>query len=221
MALGTTALTTLATVNDELGLTSDSGDVDARIERYIMSASEAFASMCDRALHYAVDHVERVSAAGGVYLCVSDHTPIISISEILWDPRDGTTTTVDANDYAISDDGAGKIERVNGAWASTEVKTQSITRIGTGRTLPRYKITYTGGYVTPQQAADDVSLTRTLPYDIEDTVIQMVTTRYRSKGRDQSISSKKVGPASVSYTNAAAPDSVDRVAQKYKRRAFA
>jgi hypothetical protein len=52
--------------------------------------------------------------------------------------------------------------------------------------------------VTPTKMAGPV-LVRSLPYDLEDAVVQLVVYRYRSKGRDQSIASESLLNASVSY----------------------
>lgn len=213
-------MTTLATALDELGLTNDGGAQDARVERYIMAGSELMSKLCNRNLYRAADHVERVAGAGGVYLVVNDHRPIVSIDSIVWDPRDGTTTTVDSDDYAISDAGAGKIEYVGGAWDSSRVQVQRIERTPTGRALPRYKVTYTGGWITPKQDDDGVG-DRDLPYDLEDAVLQYVSMRWSRRGQDASVASKKVGPASVTYNGHTVPPAFKQAAQKYKRRAFA
>ena len=66
------------------------------------------------------------------------------------------------------------------------------------------EVTYAGGFVTPQQDADDVSLTRSLPYDIEEAVIVMAAQRYKSKGRDMAVTSRKALKASISYDHQAA-----------------
>lgn len=227
MPLPESALTTLATAAGELGITpGEDSAVDARLERYITVASDRLASMCDRDFHHVEGHTERVGNAGGTYLLVSDHLPVVSIASIEWDDGIGDATTVDDTAYRLTDDAAksGMIERVKGAWRSTQVERQEIERKPTHRSRPLYLVTYTGGWVTPQQVADDDTLTRTLPYDIEDAVVQYVTMRERQRGKDGSVSSKSVGPASVSYETVdgqRVPPAFASVVRTHRRRSFA
>lgn len=209
MAVASNALVTLTTVLDELGLTSDGGTQDARLERYINSASAAIASYCNRVFQYEAGIVEKVAGYGSPRLYLS-RTPILSISSITLDG-----STLNSSDYEL-DDSAQYLYREDG-WIWT-ASVQSAVR---PQKIPftedkDFTVTYTGGYITQQQDDDAVG-TRTLPYDIEDAALQMVTDRWRSQGRDRSIKAEKLGDASITYGSWELSPEVVSVLKNYKR----
>lgn len=201
--LSTKALTTLSRVADELEITPGA---DARSDRIIRAlieeASEEFALATGRQFFNKSDHVEYAKGYGSPILMVRDHLPIESITEIVFD-NGSTTVEVDDSDYMIENAGAGMIRRVGsvtGKWTFT-----GHTNIGTrmnqipGSERPLYKVTYSGGYVGPQQAHLDDTLTRDLPRDIERAIISKVVQQYRRQGRDTDVVSESVGNASIRY----------------------
>lgn len=200
MALSANALTTVANLRDELGITT--GDYDTTLERLINAASERFASLCRREFAYSASAVERVKGGGTGHILVR-RAPIVSIEAIKLSTGD-STTTYDATDYRIASANAGLIERINGCWPETAdlVGVNFDPVASTQRDL--IEVTYAGGFVTPQQDADDAELTRSLPYDIEEAVIVMAAQRYKSKGRDMAVTSRKALKASISYDHKAA-----------------
>lgn len=222
MALDGSALTTLQTVKDELGI-STPGD-DAILERYITTGSSLLVQAIGRDLHWREGVVEKVQSGGDTRLVVSDALPIDSIDSIVYDGGD-TQVTEDSSRYRIEDAGAGFVEKTNGRWRSTEQARQSVTLIYQGRESYHYTVTYDGGWVTQEQADNDGTLTRSLPYDIEQAVIDYAVTKYRRKGRDLSVRSEKLGDTSVSYANSSAtpgtanagmPASFAAVVQRYQ-----
>ena len=219
MALTAQALTTLDTLKSELGITSSSDD--AYLERTIESASARLQSLLARLVYYQVDIVETVTGSGNPFIIV-DRAPIVSISSIEYDSGQGTSTEYESTLYRIDDAEAGTIERENAWWPDTrDFVNVTLDRL-TGTRRRNIRVTYTGGWVTPQQAADDVSLTRNLPYDIEDAVISMAVDSYRSRGRDTSIKSQKLLSASVSFDTGTSAGQysalVQNVIEAYRRR---
>jgi hypothetical protein len=218
MALTSQALTTLAVLKSELGISGSTEDT--YLERLIERASQGLQSALDRSVYYEEDIVEYVTG-GGTSLLIVDRTPITSISSIIYDTGSGTTTTVDATDYRIAAAASGLIERVGGVWPDTSDRTGVLLDPVTSTQRRSIKVTYTGGWVTPQQADDDGSLTRDLPYDIEDAVLQFAVQHYREKGRDTSVKSIKALKTSVTWHDHGAgsmPRAMQRVVDRYARR---
>jgi hypothetical protein len=197
VALAALALTTVSALEQELGIASGSaGTTLALLERAIHAASQAIASAVGRELHYATGRIERVAGHRTPQLLVRV-TPLRSIASIVYLSSSGGEETIEADDYEIEDASAGIIRRVGGVW----LWTGRVTRIDAdplgGSELLLYRVTYTGGWVTPEQATG--LLPRDLPYDIEDACLRLAALVYRARGRDESIRSKKLLDASVTY----------------------
>lgn len=213
MALIDAALTTLSDVETELG---DTSPADAYIQRLINAVSEQIAAYCGRTFYYEEAIEEDVPGYGNTLIHVS-RTPLLSIDSITFEG-----STVDSDDYSIYSADAGSIFTSYG-WYWTACSNTSPAPIGLVGTEDKdYTVTYDGGYVTPQQAADDENLTRSLPYDLEDACIREVVTRYRNKARDLSVTSEKLGSAAVSYRDASGSagfwsPGVKEVLDKYRR----
>ncbi len=199
MTLAAQVLTTLGVVKDELGVVGSTDD--AKLERYITAASARVESFCNRSFFQELGRVDKVPGFGSFFLLVPK-TPIVgAITSILDD-----TTVVPVEDYEVDDPKAGKIRNQRG-WRWTVGHQRNFIEIeplpGSEKSL--FTITYDGGFVTPQQVVIDqalsipVGLVRTLPDDLEDAVIQLVTLRYRKRGIDPSIKSTKTLSHSGSY----------------------
>ena len=212
MALSAKALTTVSRISRVPGINL----APEAAEDLINEASEAFASEVGRDIHYEVDAIANLRGYGSSVLRLYNHVPLVSISSIVFDGN-----AIDSDDYEIvatDDPNVGHIRAKNSNWAWTADRSTDITGdplVGTERAL--YVVTYTGGYVTPQQDADDDSLTRNLPYDIERAVIDMIVSIHRGDGRDGRVRSKKVSRGSVEYADDGLPPSFRRVAAKYMR----
>lgn len=218
MALSAYALCTVALVETELGLAS--GADDDRIERLIESASRTINRYCNRpeGFHSESARVDDVPGKGTVLLHVPK-TPINSITSIVYDPSD-SNDTVDSSEYAIQGDGEhGAIYR-EGGWRWDVAYAQAIQLHplpGTEQFL--YRVTYNGGYVTRPQGG-----TMTLPHDIEDACIQLVSQRYRWNPRDAGVASERLLSWNASYRTGVAGWDIDSVAAQlapYRRVSFA
>ena len=220
MTLPANALTTVESVNATLGYTTgDDAARDALIERYIALASDTIEQMCGRKFYRATDYAERVPAGQSIYIQIYDHYPLVSISSITYD--DDTATTIDSSDYEISEADAGMIRNINGGWRNTQVYTFSgPTRyLATPEALrdwvPAYTVTYTGGYITPQQEDDGVG-DRTLPFDLEQAAIDAAVSQYYQRTRDKGVSSVGMGRSSVSYGSANSTELLQSVISRYR-----
>jgi hypothetical protein len=213
MALASNALTTLATVKDELGISDTSQD--DRLGRLINVVSDAIEHYCGR-LFQKTSRIEPVAPSGTLRLVLT-HAPLTSITSIV----DTDDSTVDATTYSIEDAAAG-IVLGDSAWPAADlaIGIAQDPVPGTGKKLT---VTYVGGYVLPNDGG-----TRTLPYDLEDACVRAVVTRYRMRGRDGTVASEAMGDASVSYfgTNTAIgrgvgggelPDDVIPTLDRYRR----
>lgn len=209
MALTAQSLTTLAALKAELSLTSSSDD--AYLEALIERASERLVSLCGgRAFHYSAPIVERVAGYATRFLLIS-RRPLLAIASIT-----AHSTTLTADSYAIHDAQAGVISRVYGAWGQNALGWGVEREPISGSETREYTVTYSGGWVTPTQATGE--LPRSLPHDIEAACLALAVQEYRQRGRDLSVTSKKVLSASVGYAQggAALPPSVEQVVMRYR-----
>jgi len=186
------ALTTIDRVRRELSLEADA-KTDALLADYINESSDEIASRCSRVFAFQESIVENVKGFGTMRLMVRA-LPIIAIASI---QRDGEI--IDAASYFVEDPEAGLIRSLSGSWSHSAASVKNIvpTLVPSSEAL-RYRVEYSGGYVTPQQEAEGLG-PRTLPGDLERAVIAMVVARYRSRGRDLSVKSKSALGASVSF----------------------
>lgn len=200
MTLPESALTTLAEVAGELGITVDaSPTVDARLERRIRAASDAFARRANRSFEQLVDHIEFVAGFGNSRLSVREHLPVTAISDVTFD--DGLTeTAIDSTEFEVEDGDIGWIRNLDGNWSETDVPFVRIdVKPGNTPRLRFWRVTYTGGWVTPQQVKLDGGLTRTLPFDIEEAVIDLVTSSWRQRNVNSNIKIKRLGPGTTTF----------------------
>ena len=201
MALATNALTMISTVETELSLTADAQD--AELTRYIDTASDQIERYVNRKLYYGSAIAEKVAGSGDAFLWIS-RTPLSSITSVVYD-----SSTVGSSTYEIYEADQGSIYRSAG-WNDTKISATDYTR---------YQVTYVGGWITPQQAADDVALTRNLPWDLETACISIVVGLWRQKGADRTIRSESVLNTSVNYERHAGgiDPSVRAILDTYKR----
>lgn len=209
-------LTELDTVKSELGIT-DASD-DTYLTRMINVYSDLFSQLTDRNWTYETDYTERIDIpVGQVRISVSNHVPLDSITSITIDGD-----VIDAADYEIEDKDLGFIRMKSGVWENTAYSLGryiTITATGTEMTCV---VEYDGGYVTPKQATDDPSLTRSLAYDIEQAVIDAVTFAYHNRGTNQNVSSYSLGDYSESLgskrvSERGLPDSFEAAVSRYRK----
>lgn len=203
MALASNALTTISECESELGLTAS--EQDALLTRYINTASDQIADYCNRKFYYDAAIVEKVGGRKDNFLYVS-RTPLTTITSVVWL---GDDSTVGASTYEIWESDQGAIYKENG-WNDITLNATYLTR---------YQVTYKGGWITPQQDADDGALTRDLPFDLETACVNMVTVLWQQKGQDRNVKSESIMGASVTYDVGVAglDDSVMATLNNYKR----
>lgn len=205
MALTDYALTTVATLRAELCGESLPNDVatTAKLERLIESQSRRILSLLNRKqIHYEAGRVESVRGFGTNKLRMQV-APLRSIASIVFTADAGVTNeTITSTGYTIEDSGLGWILRLGAVWAFTGDYIGALGDPLPGSERPYYKVTYTAGWVTPNQAANDALLTRDLPYDIESACIALCLQRWRQGGEGRSVKSKSLMESSVSYSDA-------------------
>lgn len=188
MAFPINALTTLGVVKSELGIAASDTAEDSFLRRQIVAASDAVQSYLDRKIFYEVGIVEKVAGFGSFYLKLS-RTPVLTLTSITDD-----NSVVDLINVTIDDPNAGLIRRPEG-WRWTRGVIGGITNHPyPGSEEKLFTVTYTAGWVTPHQETEAVpaDLERTLPHDIEDAVIELITLRRSRRGRDPTIKSEKL-----------------------------
>jgi uncharacterized phiE125 gp8 family phage protein len=169
-------LTTLANVKSELDISD--GANDAVLRRYINSASVAAANYCNRV--FAVETVSEQFLPG--HHRWRRHQPKLQLARfplitVTSVTEDGVVLTVDT-DYIVNARN-GQLTRVSGG--------VPISWLNLGIT-----VVYSSGYVT-------------VPPDLEDAVIRMVTQRYSTKGRDLTVRKEAIpGVIEVQYQDATA-----------------
>ena len=211
------ALTTVATMLAELGLLDTQ---TALLERLINAASERIERFCHRHFEYGAE-IEEATAGMGTPFLVLSRTPLVEIASVTMDG-----TAFDEDSYEVADAEAGTVYRAAG-WPWAGLRLSGIAQDplpGTER--QNIVATYAGGYVTPAQEVapgegngePDPGLPRTLPYDLEQCVIDTVVYLYRNRGQDLSIVSERVLSAAYQYDRAhSLPGSVVRGLAPYVR----
>lgn len=210
------ALVSLYTVADELGIeVGVDPATDRRLLRYIEFASAQLQNDIGRDLTYK-EVTEKVGATYGQRnLVVAKNLPLVEIISIELDD-----TTIDVAEYFIDDEAIGSIRRKNRSWTPTDV----VARGMMGNQYPQevlndYEVVYTGGYVTEMQVTS--TQPRTLPYDIENVVIQLVKAQHANSSSqvNPNAQSVKTGELAVSYFgkgNSQAQKEYEDVVARYK-----
>jgi hypothetical protein len=185
----------------------------------INAASDRVEAYLGRELYWEED-IEESHVGYGVRTMILDRTPLSAVSSITYDG-----TTVSSDNYEVHDTDA-SIVFAPGNWTWTCGLVGGLTDdpwVGTERKL--FTVTYDAGWVTPKQYTDDNTLTRSLPYDIEDAVIQMVASRYLRRGKGTGIKSEKLLSWSADYADADTASGmsaeVKAILNRYKRINFA
>lgn len=207
--VGTHALTTAAVVRDELG--GCGAEELAVIARLINAVSDAMQVCAGRKFYYEAGAVERVKSYGTESIVVR-RTPIVSITQIDLINQDGTVAhTFDSTTYGADDLDTGVIYKST-LWPLTSRVGEGLSNVFTshygggirrtpipGTERASIKVTFDGGWVTPQQAADDALLTRNLPYDLEEGCIRSVVRSFKNKNRDPDIITKTTEQVSTTW----------------------
>lgn len=211
------ALTTLAVVEDELGLASDAGVVDTRLNRYINAASDFLARECNRVFERNDAVVEHLRGFGGTELRPRTRLPILALTSVV---VDGTAVDL-ADDVIVADDGESIIRR--SGWPWTAAWAAGNTRRAAGSEYPDIVVTFKGGFVTRPQA-DVAPLAGaftgqpvTLPGDLEDACIQLAVSRWRGRGNDVRVRSDAGQNQSRTFGGEPVPPEIEGVIAHYRR----
>ena len=138
---------------------------------------------------------ETVGGYGSLELQVS-RTPLQSIESIKYD-----TETVDPTSYDIANQGAGIIYRALGWPWTAGIEYDLLPRVVPKSETKNYTVVYEAGFcMNGSTASGWLTTGEPVPPDIEAAVVAAATYLYKSAGRDLSISSKKIGDLSISYT---------------------
>lgn len=215
MAVKATSLILLSSALDALGLTSDGGSQDARIEGFIDSATDFIESYCGRSFARASVVDEEVAGYNHMVDLLLARPPINSANVAAMTFKYLDSAITDTTNISIDDASAG-ILRCDSGWSQVSAYRSSIAggqQAGTEKKA--YKISYDGGYVTEVQAAEVGGTyngqTVTLPGAIKLAALDIVTVWWRSQGKNANLKSQKIGDAAETYGSAGAgaiPDSV-------------
>lgn len=161
-------LTTLAVVKDELSITS--GSNDASLKRYISAASAAAAQYCNRVFQAETVKDEFWPDRDPFQFQLPNRQSVIQLSR--WPVVSVTSVTENGN---VLVDGVGyRVDAENGA----------LVRLGCDGYPTKWcawpiAVQYVGGFAS-------------IPGDVADAVIRMVTKRYAAKGRDSTLKAENI-----------------------------
>lgn len=206
MALAENALTLLATVKAELGLTDTAND--ALLERYINAASDMFLNMVDRNLVKTAYTDVKVSGTDLSVLYLPEW-PIISVEsyESVGSESYEIINAGQESSHLYTDTVFKRFNKVFGDLSATYY----------GDSILSITISYTAGYCTPKQA-DESECTRTLPYDIEEAVIAMVVLKYKQWcSQTQGMVKYSAGKRTFEWKSICEMCEVQEVVDKYRR----
>lgn len=178
MALSKHALTTIDAVKAELPLTGDPDPkLDGVVARLINSASDSIRSHCRR--DFARQTIREDFFIGddrnSILLSL---TPVVSVDGVFQGPDEDNPV----EGYEL-EARPGILRLRYGTWPKNKL----------------VHVNYTGGYVTPHQAAQDPALERNLPYDIEEACIITAATRFQYLGQPADIQIMQVEQIRVHF----------------------
>ncbi len=217
MTLSDRALVTLADVLDELNKSSDSGTVDARLERYIEEASSLCARYCDRAFERDPAISEAVAPLGGTKLYLK-RGPINAVTSVTVDGA-----VLDSGDYdrRLNRFGEGEcLYRASGwPWPAGVEPSPGYPQIPDTED-ETITVVYDGGYITGGQSTNGHATyngqTPTVPADLAGSVLQMVCTRWHGRGKDRRITQETHEGATYTYGGVPLPVEVTAVWDFYR-----
>ena len=186
----TTAATSrrLTTVPNVQAALDETGE-ETLFAQLIDRASAEVEKFCNQT--FAQERVVELLGARGETILMLTRTPIVTVHEIKLDGD-----VVEASNYKVHDADAGTLFN-SGGWTSTQMMRQGLTRWPEHVQDRLWSVDYTAGFLVP--AAAGGSPAPNLPYDIEDATIETVKAMWKGKGRDPSVTSRRLGDWAESY----------------------
>jgi hypothetical protein len=194
MALSEAALTLVATVETELGITPGS---EPRLEGWVEDASAIIVDYLHRALHRQAAVVEKHKGDGSPYLLLLV-PPINSVTSVKFEGA-----TLAASDYEVDDAASGSLYFLGSPLWNTGYIGEGVARdpvAGTER--KSYEATYDGGWITPRQAQSGQPYdgqTVTLPHAIQRACVLFVVGMKSAAARDPTVTNESLMNYSVGY----------------------
>ena len=191
--LAANALTTLAEMKAELGITDTASD-DA-LCRGINVASSAIVQFCNRTFHRETSIVEKVAGANTPTVALS-RTPIRAITTL----TENESALTEGDDFEVENADAGLLRKIYGSWYYYGPSTGGVNFEPLyGMERPNIEVDYDGGFITPQQEIDNVGWVRDLPFDVEQAAIITASSLFIGRGRDRSVAAERALSGSVQY----------------------
>jgi len=213
-------LTTLDVVKTELKISLPDVSQDNVIERLIKVAGDIVETYCGRNFEYKENVVERVVGWGTPYIEVS-RTPLIELISVDFLPPfvGEVVSSTDLENFEIFDSHGGVIisNFFNFPWGA-RAHGGMVRDPLPGTERKNIEVVYSGGYITPQMVREDEDLERTLPFDLEQAVIDTVVGLFKQRGSDKNIVSEQLMSARLTYDRSnVIPESVRDTLKHYRR----
>lgn len=214
------ALTTVTRVKTELGIDTYDFSKDEYLKAVINEASDIMANETGRTF-VKQTYLETLSGNNRPVLMLRKF-PVISVSKVVY-----CGTTLASSSYNIQDASVGFLYKrtgwidtpiLSGGWSATQVGVEQM-QVGS---IEPYSVTYSAGWVAPTTAS--TAITRTLPYDVEQATVTLVSASYNALGRDPMVKMERTGDSIQSLFDVpygvkvitGLPASVYRIIEKYK-----
>lgn len=203
-------LTTVATAAEVLRTSAS----DAQLARMISAASALVANMVGYRLHRRTV-TDRPETRGTPYVWLSTGA-VETLDALTLDGR-----TMDASEYLLDDARDGRILRLGGVWPFRGTATSGVWPVRLVPVAGALVVEATAGYVTPgQHAMDPLEHPEvTLPPELEQAALEVLSCLWASKGRDPSVRSIALGGGSYSWdtTGGAATALVSQLISAHRR----
>jgi hypothetical protein len=148
MTLSADALTTIVACEEALGITA--GAEDDFLTRLIEVASSRIKRYCNRTFQWG-DEIEEFIRSGGTNDLVVSRRPVTAITSVEFNDATVATDDYDCVGYSKLEQAGIIYNRGGWYWPATQIR--NIARdFYPGSEDPLYKVTYDGGWVTPEQA---------------------------------------------------------------------
>ncbi len=189
----TIALCTIAQIKTALRMSQADVSRDTELEQLALAASAAVNSYCGRKFAREVGRVERMAGYGTPTL-LPDLCPIESIASLTLYGE-----SIDVDDLEIEDEVI--VRWANGVFPHTGFLDSGIDKKPrAGYEKRDLTLTYTGGYVLPNDSTPIVSPIQACPMDLQFAAATWAAYIDRQLARDLNVAAESVGRASVQFS---------------------